>query len=206
MCLIARCRKEIAAIEAQIRAGHPDLQGLCLALADWSAELRLLQASGALATGAPRLAHVAFLRSVSRASRFGRFFYVSQPSAFVASGCKYTKRRTRSCIATPDDFRAGGRGVERGAPMYRIVYFIGAGLTKSLETCDCPVPMMWDFVSTMAHYLDDPAVLATMVDLERADLYEWKSADAAKLAEPPFPPDRAAFKQALKNRPAAHLS
>jgi hypothetical protein len=41
--LIARCRREIAAIEVQIRAGHPDLQGLCLALADWSAELcRLL--------------------------------------------------------------------------------------------------------------------------------------------------------------------
>ncbi len=38
-----RCRAEIAAVEAQIRAGHPDLEGLCLALADWSAELRLLQ-------------------------------------------------------------------------------------------------------------------------------------------------------------------
>jgi hypothetical protein len=38
-----RCRAEIAETEAQIRAGHPDLQGLCLALADWSAELRLLQ-------------------------------------------------------------------------------------------------------------------------------------------------------------------
>src|ERR1022692_1724590 len=44
MCPVARCRAEIAAIEAQIRAGHPDLQGLCLALADWSTELRLLQA------------------------------------------------------------------------------------------------------------------------------------------------------------------
>ena len=37
-----RCRREIAAIEDQLRAGHPDLQGLCLALADWSAELRLI--------------------------------------------------------------------------------------------------------------------------------------------------------------------
>ena len=37
------CRREIAAIEAQIRAGHPDLPGLCLALSDWSAELRLLE-------------------------------------------------------------------------------------------------------------------------------------------------------------------
>jgi len=36
-----RCRREIATIEALILSGHPDLQGLCLALSDWSAELRL---------------------------------------------------------------------------------------------------------------------------------------------------------------------
>jgi hypothetical protein len=30
-------------LEDQIRAGHPDLHGLCLALADWSAELRLIE-------------------------------------------------------------------------------------------------------------------------------------------------------------------
>jgi hypothetical protein len=40
---IARCRKEIAEIESLIIGGHPDLQGLCLALSDWSAELRLIQ-------------------------------------------------------------------------------------------------------------------------------------------------------------------
>jgi hypothetical protein len=39
---MARCRREIADIEAQIRSGHPDLEGLCLALTDWSGELRLL--------------------------------------------------------------------------------------------------------------------------------------------------------------------
>ena len=38
-----RCRREIAVIEDQLRAGHPDLQGLCLALADWSAELQMLE-------------------------------------------------------------------------------------------------------------------------------------------------------------------
>ena len=38
-----RCRREIAAIEAEILAGNPDLAGLCLALSDWSAELRILQ-------------------------------------------------------------------------------------------------------------------------------------------------------------------
>ena len=44
---IARCRREIAAIEAQILAGHPDLEGLCRALADWSAELRILESDPA---------------------------------------------------------------------------------------------------------------------------------------------------------------
>jgi hypothetical protein len=34
-----RCRREIAAILAD----NPDLPGLCLALSDWSAELRILQ-------------------------------------------------------------------------------------------------------------------------------------------------------------------
>jgi hypothetical protein len=38
-----RCWREIAAIEEQLRAGHPDVLGLCLALADWSAELRILE-------------------------------------------------------------------------------------------------------------------------------------------------------------------
>ena len=39
-----RCRAEIAAIEAQLRAGHPDVEGLCRALADWYAEMRLIKA------------------------------------------------------------------------------------------------------------------------------------------------------------------
>ena len=40
---IERCRREIAPIEALIGAGHPDLQGLCLALSDWCAESRLIE-------------------------------------------------------------------------------------------------------------------------------------------------------------------
>jgi hypothetical protein len=40
---IQRCQSEIAGIEAQLRSGHRDLQGLLLALTDWHAELRLLQ-------------------------------------------------------------------------------------------------------------------------------------------------------------------
>ena len=42
-CQIERCKREIAAIEAEILAGNPDLPGLCLALSDWSAELRILE-------------------------------------------------------------------------------------------------------------------------------------------------------------------
>ena len=40
---IERCKREIAAIEAELMLGNPDVRGLCLALSDWSAELRILQ-------------------------------------------------------------------------------------------------------------------------------------------------------------------
>lgn len=40
---IERCRREIAAVEAELLAGNPDVAGLCLALSDWNAELRILQ-------------------------------------------------------------------------------------------------------------------------------------------------------------------
>jgi hypothetical protein len=40
---IERCRREIAAIEGELLAGNPDIAGLCLALTDWSEELRILE-------------------------------------------------------------------------------------------------------------------------------------------------------------------
>ena len=40
-----RCRQEITAIEAELLAGNPDIHGLCLALSDWWAELRILEAA-----------------------------------------------------------------------------------------------------------------------------------------------------------------
>ncbi|MCL4488863.1 MAG: hypothetical protein M1570_12130, partial [Chloroflexi bacterium] len=40
---MARCRSEIAEIERLLRSGHPDVEGLCLGLSDWSAELRILK-------------------------------------------------------------------------------------------------------------------------------------------------------------------
>ncbi|HEV2200331.1 MAG TPA: hypothetical protein VGR73_10970 [Bryobacteraceae bacterium] len=42
-CPVERCKREIAAIEAEILAGNPDLPGSCLALSDRSAELRILE-------------------------------------------------------------------------------------------------------------------------------------------------------------------
>jgi len=41
---IERCKREIAAVEAEILAGNADLPGLCLALSDWHAEWRILEA------------------------------------------------------------------------------------------------------------------------------------------------------------------
>ena len=38
-----RCRREIAAIEGELLAGNPDVQGLCLALSDWWVELRIIE-------------------------------------------------------------------------------------------------------------------------------------------------------------------
>ena len=40
---IDRCHLEIAEIQCELQAGNPDVQGLCLGLKDWSAELRILE-------------------------------------------------------------------------------------------------------------------------------------------------------------------
>ena len=56
MTSLEQCRREIAAIEASIGSGQPDLQGLCLALADWSAELRLLEGETGHESKGPELA------------------------------------------------------------------------------------------------------------------------------------------------------
>jgi hypothetical protein len=43
-CQVERCRREIAAIEMEILKGNHDVQGLCMALRDWSEELRIIEA------------------------------------------------------------------------------------------------------------------------------------------------------------------
>ena len=41
---LLRCEAEIAEAERLLRAGHPDIGGLCLSLQDWANEKRLIEA------------------------------------------------------------------------------------------------------------------------------------------------------------------
>jgi hypothetical protein len=41
--LVKSTEREIALIEAELLAGNPDVAGLCVALSDWCAELRILE-------------------------------------------------------------------------------------------------------------------------------------------------------------------
>ena len=40
---LERCLTEIAVVESDLRKGHPDVEGLCRALVDWSEELRRIE-------------------------------------------------------------------------------------------------------------------------------------------------------------------
>jgi hypothetical protein len=41
---IARCETEIAEARRLLVAGHPEVEGLCMALSDWSKEKRMIEA------------------------------------------------------------------------------------------------------------------------------------------------------------------
>jgi hypothetical protein len=90
---------------------------------------------------------------------------------------------------------------------HNITYFIGAGLSKSLQSEASPIPAMWDFTATMADYLHDDVVLTAMAQLENARLYEHRSDDAESIAarlvdssSDRSPVVREAFREALKKR------
>jgi hypothetical protein len=94
--------------------------------------------------------------------------------------------------------------------MARILYFIGAGLTKSLALPTHPVPAMFDFISTSAEYIDDETILTQLAELENSEPYpySWTSAVARSLApqlvgrNPTSDPAvRSAFAHALQRRP-----
>ncbi|MBZ5551363.1 MAG: hypothetical protein LAO21_01490 [Acidobacteriia bacterium] len=58
--------------------------------------------------------------------------------------------------------------------MSQIVYFVGAGLTKSLQQ-NSPVPLLNDFISVMADYLTESDVIrVALADFECDDLFEWR--------------------------------
>ena len=46
MTELERCDNEIRTVELLLRGGHPDMENLLLALADWSTERRLLSEAG----------------------------------------------------------------------------------------------------------------------------------------------------------------
>jgi hypothetical protein len=98
--------------------------------------------------------------------------------------------------------------------MSRILYFIGAGLTKALALPKRPVPAMFDFISTLADYIDDQIILTTLAELENSDPYPyaWVSTVARSLAPQLVGRNRttdpdllAAFAAALKERPGESI-
>jgi hypothetical protein len=69
---IRRCREEIADSERSLRDGHPDLQGLCLALADWSAELRIIEGKMRVKARKPARAEAGRAEMCTDGAYFGR--------------------------------------------------------------------------------------------------------------------------------------
>lgn len=98
--------------------------------------------------------------------------------------------------------------------MRNILYFVGAGLTKSLQLPDKPLPLMWDYIGVMANYVADDVVLTELAALELEEPYPYKREDleskelAKKLTGPNADrnfQNRSAFERALKNKPSESI-
>lgn len=97
--------------------------------------------------------------------------------------------------------------------MRKIVYFVGAGLTKALEKPGKPIPLMNDFISVMAEYADsDDVILTTLAELEKAGVFESNCPEAAELArrvvgknQTRSPEVKSAFKTAMMKRPSESI-
>jgi hypothetical protein len=91
--------------------------------------------------------------------------------------------------------------------MRKIVYFVGAGLTKALEKPGQRIPLMNDFIRVMAEYADsDEVILTTLAELENAGVFQSKCPEAVELARLVVGKDRSpetknAFKTAMMKRP-----
>jgi hypothetical protein len=92
----------------------------------------------------------------------------------------------------------------------QIVYFVGAGLSKSLEKPGKRIPLMYDFVQVMAEYApEDKVILQTLARLQYADAFVWPCPEAADPAhsilfgrDDPTPDMLVRFTDAMKRRPS----
>src|SRR5712692_6388606 len=94
--------------------------------------------------------------------------------------------------------------------MRKLLYFVGAGLTKSLQLPNKPLPLMYDYISVMANYVTDDVILTTLAALECEENYpyKWEDTESKELAKRLNGPNadrslenRSAFCRALKNKP-----
>jgi hypothetical protein len=102
---------------------------------------------------------------------------------------------------------------EQGA-MRKFLYFVGAGLTKSVQLPDKPLPLMYDYLSVMASYVTDDVILTSLADLECEEPYpyRWDDFESRELAKKLIGPNadrkienRGAFRRALKNKPSESI-
>jgi hypothetical protein len=90
-------------VETQLRSGHPDVEGLCRALVDWSTELRLLQ-------NEPSVGHCCATvgpRSLAQ-HRIGRMGQASVTWPRWAGGTHWMEREKRNAAPLPGGARRGG--------------------------------------------------------------------------------------------------
>jgi hypothetical protein len=92
----------------------------------------------------------------------------------------------------------------------QIVYFVGAGLSKSLEKAGKRIPLMYDFVQVMAEYASrDKVILQTLARLQYADAFDWPCPEAADPGhsvlfgrDDPTPDMLVRFTDAMMRRPS----
>jgi hypothetical protein len=94
--------------------------------------------------------------------------------------------------------------------MRKLLYFVGAGLTKPLQLPKKPLPLMYDYISVMANYVADDVILTTLAALECEENYpyKWEDTESKELAKKLNGPNadrslenRRAFCRALKSKP-----
>jgi hypothetical protein len=92
--------------------------------------------------------------------------------------------------------------------MKRILYIVGAGLTKALQQT-AQVPLMADFVSVMSHHLDDPVIAEILARYEQDGVFQWPSTTTSvELAKRILHGDTDGlvdFGNALRNRPSENI-